>query len=280
MSKSRPTELLVVLPAYDDLRRLDLALAGWSAQHDAMFDIVVVNDGGDEKMLEVVEQWVAKFHKLDYLYLSPPTKTFRLAAARNHGTASRKAKRVLYVDGDCVPAADVTRIHKRYGDEHVVVVGQRKHIPIGAVPQLLAKRIAQSPGNALEGQVIDRDKRFRLGGAKYGAFRRHLQAGQVDFEFDAWQCVWGFQMSFPWQLVMNIGGSNEGFRQYGGEDQELAARAQRSGCRLRARFDSVVYHLDHTPRTDAGNNDWKKQLAESVADRTVIRNGGPLTMKE
>ena len=199
-----------------------------------------------------------------YVYFGPTSAEFRAGQARNAALQRSSAARTLFLDGDCVPEADVVAGHKDYLGKPVVVCGARKHVSEAQVPQLTRKSVY----GGLAGHVVARDARYEQRGGPYTKFRRRLLDGEENQEFFSHRLAWGFQMSVPTKLTQSLGGFNEDFVGYGGEDQELAARLNRAGCKLVARMDLIAYHLDHPRRS----GDWLSRVAESAANPDPVRN--------
>ena len=103
-----------------------------------------------------------------------------------------------------------------------------------------------------------------------------LRKGATTVPFTHNEQVWSFQLSVPTVTVRQIGGFNEQFIGYGGEDQELAGRLLSVGVSLLGRFDLISYHLDHPPRHDGNWEPWIRRVRESLCQTTPMRNNGPL----
>lgn len=222
----------VIISTFNDPHRLELALHGWARQRYEMLDVHVCDDGGYEP--EETEQLVksfAEFMPVKYHYLEPMSETFRLAAARNMGVRAARAPRLLISDGDCVPPPEIASAHASYGDQPIVVAGLRDHVPLNMVPML---RTGDVPKMA----------KF-VHGKDYRLYRTEFMSltGQPSGAGD-WLC-WGCHVSYPTAKVCEIGGFDERFEGWGGEDRDLAIRLTKSACEIDLRPDLTVYHLDH-----------------------------------
>ncbi len=255
--------IAVVVVTYDDPHRLELCLEGLARQTTPKFALYVVDDGSPEPAM-LANRKLAVKHTAQWRYLGPENDEFRAGQARNLALASIRADRTLFVDGDCVLAPDVVATHEDYQGTPVVVCGARKHVQESQVLHLNKHDLY----DGLDAHVVDRDQRYRQRGGPYTAFRRSLASGQENLPLGSYRLAWGFQMSVPTELTKEIGGFNESFVGYGGEDQELAARLQQRGCHLVGRMDLIAYHLDHPRRS----GDWMSRVSESVAQPNPVRN--------
>lgn len=104
----------VIIPTYNNKHILYAHLDKYSDQHCKEFEVIVVNDGGEE-----VE------------YDSPLVTVFNLeenrgpAYARNYGAKQAKYERVLFVGDDCFPARDLVLRHAVFhlDNPHVALQG-------------------------------------------------------------------------------------------------------------------------------------------------------------
>ena len=93
-----------------------------------------------------------------------------------------------------------------------------------------------------------------------------------------WACglCWGSLLAGPRCKFQALGGFDERFVRWGGEDPDMGERLVRgAGCRLYALPEAFVYHLDHLPR-DPNPDIGHETLAQVRRHFTPIRNGGPM----
>lgn len=224
-------------------------------------DVHVCDDGGytPEETSEIVAAFDS-FIPVKYHYLSPMTEEFRLAAARNLGLREAKAPRVLISDGDCIPPPEIAAAHASYGGQSTVVAGLRDHIPLNIVPML---RTGDVPRAARYVHGHD----YRLYHTEYMAL-----AGKPSTTGD-WLC-WGCHVSYPTEKLCEIGGFDEKFQGWGGEDRDVAIRLLKAGCDIEMRPDLSVYHLDHEPSPHV-NSQQGDMLGASRTNPSPVR-GKPI----
>lgn len=114
---SRSKTAAVVIPHYNDTRRLLRCLAALEPQvADAEVDVFVIDNGSDEPIQSIIESfpWVR-------LLIEPEKGA---AAARNRGVQASNAKLLFFTDADCVPAADWIETALRLGVEDQIVGGR------------------------------------------------------------------------------------------------------------------------------------------------------------
>lgn len=261
------TGLSVVIVTYNAPEQLRACLRYLRRSLWATDEVIVVDDGGsvsgvDRIVEEVLQGQPASWR---YHYHGPTTTQFRLAAARNIGLRYASRSRVLCLDGDCLPDASMLSYH-RHITPFVLLCGLREHIktPVAEINALPVQDSFSTLG------AREPDERYRLKGGVYQRSYELLKAnkyGSVHY-----RACWGFQMSFPLHTACAIGGFNEEFETYGGEDQEFAGRMQQTGLLLDIDPRAICYHLAHPRRS----GDWQRQVAESLERKSPMRNGGPL----
>lgn len=241
--------VIVTYNAVDELRQCLDSIWTETDEEELPLDLIVVDDGGNTDSRKVVEDQQRGWQ---WLYLSPPSENFRPAAARNLGLRHARGDRVLCLDGDCLARPDMLKQHRLVFDNEVRC-GLRTHL-------------------SRDNKPVRRDERFHLRGGPYALSHAGLASKtRKPFEI-SYRAAWSFQMSFPRELALSIGGFNEEFQEYGGEDQEFAGRMRQAGCRLVLDPLALCYHIDHPKR----KGDWAQRVQQSLQNPSPIRNGGPL----
>ncbi len=87
----------IIIPHYRDMERLDRCLTGLAPQVNGVDVVVVDNDSGlDFTAMRAAHPWAR--------FVTEPEKG--AAAARNRGVRETTSDTLLFIDADCVPAAD------------------------------------------------------------------------------------------------------------------------------------------------------------------------------
>lgn len=268
----------VLITTYEDDLRMEITLRAFTRQVTTQpFEIIVVNDGGrsdTEAMLHRVWDDYSKIIPatpsliaLHYYYLNPPSSDFRLAQARNLGLRHITTQQTIVCDCDTAPNPSMVEAHMQAFDRQHVLVGVRKHVRREAVEQVTNP--AECDHAWLFKNAYQDDD--RVNGVNPTLRQRYL--GISDYS-RPWEVTWGCNFSFPTERATSIGGFDEEFIGWGGEDEDLARRLFRQGARFKPLPESYVYHLDHLRRT--------QQVASQIfyrkMDMDVIRNGGPMTI--
>ena len=102
----------VGIAIYKGTTNLRLILEGLTHQTFNDFKVRIVCDGGDYNLEKVVKEYQNRLNVFFY-YFPPETTERRVPEAKNMTAtkADRSVKRVLIIDGDCVPAPNVVASH-------------------------------------------------------------------------------------------------------------------------------------------------------------------------
>jgi len=229
--------LTVVIPT---MNRKDVLLRTLEAlEHQTLerahFEVIVVDDGSSDGTADSV---AARRFDLPLRVLRIPNSG--LAAARNRGWRAGRGAVVLFLDDDVIPAPDLLR-------QHLLVHGGRDDaVAIGSLP--FHEDVAREPLVRYLDRVtffdLYRNPRKYPGGVpplpplngNSSVRRAHLE---------------------------RVGGYDETFRAYGGEDLDLGWRLQRSGLTFVYNADAVGFHR-HAKGFEAFCRD-QEQAGQAVA---------------
>lgn len=240
-----PPTVTVVVTHYEQPRELARTLHALSRQtHPADRMEVVVADDGSATAPDV-PAGVRLVRQAD--------EGFRAAAARNLGAAAGTGEVLVFLDADTTPEPGYVAALARLPHllPEALVVGRRRHADLAGVPvdapveQAGPAHELPSPAWLAEGYARTRDL---------------LDADDTSYRF-----VLSAVAACSRWLHETIGGFDETFRTYGGEDWEWAARAWRHGALLAHEPSAVAWHdgPDFAGRDSAA--DRERALAETLA---------------
>ncbi len=212
----------VIVPYYaqsEELARTLAALERQTYPRD-LFEVVVVDDGSPEPFER------PRSTPLDVKVVRQEDLGFRLARARNTGVRAAMHDILLFLDADLLPESNWLGMHARW--HHVVpdavTCGNRAYVT---------------------GDALDRDTiRCRPGTLKDLLKGRKLDLTEVDWREsylhrtddltspladDLFQVITGGNFGVGRELYELIGGMDESFAQWGGEDTEFGYRAYTRG---------------------------------------------------
>lgn len=206
-------EIGVIIPTFNRGNVVQRCLEALTTQTFAAecYEIIVSDDGSEDDTAEVTARWAAqKTHRIRYL-----RQVNRGAnAARNHGVRESRGRILLFINDDTIAVptmlAEHYRIHCRYPEEEVAVLGRMTYSP-------------ELPPNLFARLHLD---------ANYA-----LWAGKEELD---WRAFYTCNVSVKKSLLLKYGMFEERMRYH--EDLELSERLSRHGLRLIYNPDALGYH--------------------------------------
>jgi GT2 family glycosyltransferase len=222
LEPEQPPAVTVVVVHYQQQAELDRTLAALHRQtHPAdRTEIIVVDDGSPEPPR--VPAGVRLLRQAD--------EGFRVAAARNLGAAAASGDVLCFLDADTVPEPGyLTRMARLPAlAPETVVVGRRRHAALAGLPVDAPVEQAGPAAELPEPQWLRDGYRWT----------RDL----LDADDRAYRYVIGAALACSRWFFDRVGGFNEQFRAYGGEDWEWVHRAWLGGALLAHEAGAVAWH--------------------------------------
>jgi GT2 family glycosyltransferase/glycosyltransferase involved in cell wall biosynthesis len=236
----------VVIPYYQNQPGLDLVLAALDRQSypRERLEIVVADDGSAQA------PDTAAAGGTTVAAVWQENRGFRAAAARNLGAARARGDVLLFLDGDTVPEADfvrrLARLPARCAD--VIAVGRRRHARLsGWTPAEIGEWFA----GRLHPAELPEPAWLRQ------AYRHSGDLRRVDQR--SYRYLISAVLGMSRALFEELGGFDERFVSYGGEDWELAHRGYVAGALLAHVRQAVAWH---------DGPDWAGRSADLEAKNT------------
>jgi len=240
-----PSRVAVVIPFYEQHDELALTLAALEQQtypHE-LIEVVVADDGSAAAPRPE--------STLNVSVVSQGRNGFRAAAARNLGARASVAPVLCFLDADTHPEPDYVRRIARLPSvlPDALVVGRRRH---AALDEWTPDRWRSWHTGGAGPEILEEPQWLR---EEYARSRQLL-----DVDHRSYRYVISSVMCCSRALFDDIGGFDESFTRYGGEDWELAHRAVSSGAVLHHEPLAVAWH---------SGPDW---AGRDVAERTAAKN--------
>jgi glycosyltransferase involved in cell wall biosynthesis len=254
--------IALIVSTYDQPEYLRRVLRAVSGQVSLPAEVLVADDGSDERTAQVFREWAAaKGCRSEHLW--QVHEGFRKARILNEAIARARASYVVFLDGDTVPHPRFIADHQALAQPERFVQGHRA---------LIGRRTARTFGEGKFGKDL---RQAMLGGDLSGwkhAFRWPAPLRRVRRDLRG---VRGCNFGIWREHLAKVNGYNEEFTGWGREDSELAVRLVNTGVlRIDVRGWELCYHLWHPPlsRSQLPAND--QLLAAAVAEgRQTCRLG-------
>lgn len=117
----------VIISFYNKIDYLRLVLAGFEAQTEKDFEVIIADDGSRS---EIVSQLKEMSEKLPFkvTHIWQEDKGFRKNRILNRAVAAAGTDYLIFVDGDCVPHREFVREHLNNRKEDVCFTGRRVNL--------------------------------------------------------------------------------------------------------------------------------------------------------
>lgn len=217
----RSTSLSVLTITADRTDRLATMLAAIERSTRRPDEVVAVSMSADDDLAPLRE----RHPELRTERLLPRGDRLPLAAARNRAARLARGERLVFLDVDCAPTPTaLDRLEQALARDDAVVMGGvgylPEHAPPPTDPDAVAHLAAPHPA------------------------RPHPPRGLTTAEDPDlfWSLSFGVRRA---TFLERIGGFDEGYRGYGGEDTDLGRRIAAAGVPMRWVGDAVVLHQWH-----------------------------------
>ena len=237
--------IAVVIPFYEQHAQLAVQLAALELQtYSRELIEVVVSDDGSATAPE-------PHSELDVSVVRQERKGFRAAAARNLGARATTAPILCFLDADTHPEPEYLRHIARLPSllPDALVVGRRRY---AAIEDWTPQDVRAWWSGRAAPEILDEPAWLTE------AYARSRQLLDVDHR--SYRYVISSVMACTRELFTDLGGFDESFQHYGGEDWELAHRAVTGGAVLQYVPDAIAWHA---------GADW---AGRDVVDRTATKN--------
>lgn len=254
----------VIISTYNQAEWLKKVLHGYLFQTFGDFEIVIADDGSDERTKEVVSHF-EKIAPFQIKHVWHPDDGFQKSKILNLATLAASGDYLVFTDGDCIPRKDFLAAHATHAAPGTFLsAGYCK------LPRDLSMKI--SPEDIESGKAFDiaclRSKGLR-------GVSQTLKLGipeclrPIMDVITPRKATWNGCNSSTWKSeILAVNGHNEGM-QYGGQDREMGERLKNRGLKPKQiQHRAILLHLDHdrsykTPETLEKNRAIRDQVVAS-----------------
>jgi len=257
----------VIISTYNQPEWLKKVLHGYLYQTFTDFEVLIADDGSDERTKDVIEQFeqIADFPIKRIWHAD---EGYRRQTILNVALMEAEHEYILMTDGDCIPRPDFLEVHARNARPGHFLSGGYCKLPMDLSQHL-------SPEDIESGRAFDVSYLRKHGLREFSpVFKLGLPVsmGPLMDKITPTKATWNNCNASGWtEDLIAVNGFNEDM-QYGGADRELGERlANRGITGLQVRYQAIVLHLDHkrgykTPETMRKNRAIRDEV---IATRSV-----------
>jgi len=260
-------KLSVIVSTYNQPEWLEKVLHGYQHQTFTDFEIVIADDGSDQRTTELIESF-KKSADFPIKHVWHPDAGFQKCAILNKAIVQTAADYLVFTDGDCIPRQDFLATHHRLAEPGKFLSGGYCKLDLALSRAITEQDIASGRAFSLAW----------LRGEGLKGFSQSLKVGatpataRILDQFSLTKATWNGHSSSTWkQDILAVNGHNEEMK-YGGEDREMGERLMNLGLTgKRIRYRALLLHLDHA-RSYVNPEDLARNLAlrkHTIASRTT-----------
>lgn len=249
-------QLSVIITTYNSEEWLSKVLQGYCYQTENDFEVVIADDGSNDKTKLVIASFQGKFtHPIVHVWHEDDG--FQKCKILNKAILKANSEYLLFTDGDCIPRKDFVKQHLKFKEKGYFLSGGYFKLPMEISKLISIENIKLqncfSISWLLKNGIKKSFKLTKLNHNKYFAvFMNWITPTKKTFNGHNTSC-------FKSDLIA-VNGFNEEM-QYGGLDREVGERLFNFGVLAKQiRYQAICLHLDHK-RGYATNETWEKNFA-------------------
>ncbi len=227
----------LIIATYNRPDALALVLMSLDAQTVMPHEIIIADDGSDDRTGAVVKQYQQQ-SRVPVKHVWHPDEGFRLSAIRNKAIAAATADYIIQIDGDVLMHRYFIEDHIRFAKPNSFVRASRIYLNEKLTNQKLLQRNAKI--SLMQEGVSNKTSALHVPWLWPVFATGYKNKGMERFE------IHGCNMAFWRKDAVKVNGYNEDFVGWGYEDKEFVARLLAAGCEKRfIKLGAIVYHLHH-----------------------------------
>jgi glycosyltransferase involved in cell wall biosynthesis len=135
-------KISVIITTYNRPVFLRLALAGYMAQTDRDFEILVADDGSGPETAAAVAEFAGE---ADFAvrHVWHEDRGFRKTAILNRAIAAAKGEYLMFTDGDLIARNDLVAVHRRFARPGHYAVGAYNRLPAATTSAVTRETVAR-----------------------------------------------------------------------------------------------------------------------------------------
>ena len=234
-------KLSVIITTYNSEEWLQKVLLGYSFQTENDFEIVIADDGSNEKTKNLILEFQDKF-KYPIVHVWQKDEGFQKCRILNKAILKAKSNYLLFTDGDCIPRNDFLEAHLKHKEEGYFLSGGYFKLPMHISEKISLKNIQNQECFSVSWLIKNGiSKSFKLSKLT----RVKLFAAFMNWVTPTKRTFNGHNTSCFKHDLLSVNGFNEDM-QYGGLDRELGERLFNYGILSKQlRYHAVCLHLEH-----------------------------------
>ncbi len=231
----------VIISTYNQPKWLELVLHSYDLQTESNFELIIADDGSDERTKAVVDEF-SKKSSIDVIHIWQEDEGFQKTKILNKAISASNSEYLIFTDGDCIARADFVATHLKLKQTNYALSGGYFKLS-EKISQSITKETVDSQ-KCFDKQwllVKGQPKTFKLNKLTNSKVKANLlnTLTPTKATFD------GMNVSCFKSDILAVNGFDERMK-YGGEDREVGERMMNNGVRFKqVRYSTICVHLYH-----------------------------------
>ncbi len=237
-----PIQVSVIAAFYNNIRFLDLILAGFTRQTNLNFELIIADDGSGENVRRKIDVLREKY-PFPVRHVWHEKSGWQKNRIMNKAAMEAMSEYLIFIDADCIPHRQFIKEHIRNREKNFIMSGRRLNLSADITQMLTPKMVS---GGYLEKNIF---KWLYLGLTKEMTHaEKGLYLPWIKFYLTRKnKALLGCNFSMYKEDFLKLNGFDERYlAPTVGEDTEIEWRAGKAGMKIRSvRNLAVQYHLYH-----------------------------------
>lgn len=247
----------LLISTYNWTEALELVLKSALSQTKLPDEIIIADDGSNDKTKLLIEQFRQK-SSIPIHHVWQEDIGFRKSKILNKSIAQTNSDYIIQVDGDCILQENFIEDHLNEAQKGAYLYGSRVNIlPDFVADVFLKKKISY---NLFSKEIKNRTRSLHI--PFLSKFYKTHEGISRKFR--------GCNVSYWREDFMAINGYNEDFEGWGREDSDLVIRLGNNGVTAkRIRYAAIVFHIHHEINSKQHFELNDKMQNETIENKTV-----------
>lgn len=234
-------KLSVIITTYNSEEWLRKVLVGYCSQTEKDFELIIADDGSNEKTKEVIDFFRPYF--INYIkHVWQEDNGFQKCKILNKAIISSSCDYLLFTDGDCIPRKDFVFQHLKFKEKGYFLSGGYFKLPMTTSLIISDSNIKNQDCFSIFWLLNNGvPKTFKL----TKLIKNMIYAKFMNWVTPTKKTFNGHNTSCFKEDLLRVNGFNEDMN-YGGLDRELGERLFNLGVLAKqVRYSSICLHLEH-----------------------------------
>ncbi|SEN89807.1 N-terminal domain of galactosyltransferase [bacterium A37T11] len=244
----------LVISTYNWPEALDLCLKSVMEQHQLPDEVVIADDGSDDRTLAIIQKY-QKNVPIPLKHIWHSDEGFRKSLILNKAVKEANCEYIVQIDGDVILDVNFIKDHVGIAEKSAFVRGTRAHLGREQLTTVFGN--GQIKFNFYSKGVFNRFNAVRIPSLSWIMTKKSFSSKSVR----------GSNLAYWKDDFILVNGYNNDLQGWGHEDEELAARFINNGVIKKAvKFKAVQYHLFHNPESRKHEHFHKKWVEKTLSE--------------